>query len=403
VRGRIERDDRQVDPSGARLGEVETVPVGDFAITLRQGADVLAQARTDHEGRFEVPLGVAPRPDLELLLEAADAPKGGPPSLAIFDSDGVSVPGAPGTPEPFTRLWAWVASASHPDVDATDFGVIHLDLAAGAGAIALLEQLRAGRARVGAFFGRSELPSLAVLWNTSLTPSCLSCYLPAAWGPFVWRSAEGDQAFDGAMFLSGAPAAPHHFTPSLVLHELGHWVLDTVSRHPDVGGAHGWDQLVDPPLAWSEGFATFFAQWSLSSPSQAAPRFFTVQSNIPYWIDLEAVGRGPASDESSLSVAFPLPTPDGGVAQPMNEAVVAAVLWDLWDGPAEGGDDRVVLGDRVLSILTSDRLTKPDSGAGQPALVDYLDALACAGAFDGVPDLASALLGFPWVNTPRCE
>lgn len=414
ARGRLTRDDRRVDALAGRLGPVEIAPVGDVIVTVRAGGVTLGTARTDADGRFSVALSAGAGGDggaddraLELLVVAADAAEDAgdaAPGLVIFDGDGVAVPGRPGVPVPVVQPWAWVATPPPDAADAGDFGEVHIDEAAGAGALALLAQVRALRRAVGATFGRDRLTSLAVLWSPLRTPSCLSCYLPMGWGPVVWSAPDGEVRFDRAVFFSGTAETPHHYTPSIVAHELGHWVLDTVSRHPEVGGSHGWDQVVPAPLAWSEGFSTFFAQWSLSSPGAPAPRFFAVQSGVEYWIDLDAIGRTAMEGDSSIDVTFPMPLPGGGLSQPLNEAVVAAMLWDLWDGAGAAGaddDEPVMLGDPMLPVLASDRMRTMDRGVSEPDLVDYLDALACEGVSTGV-ELAPALMGFPWDGAPLC-
>lgn len=408
--GRVVRDQRRVDAAMKRLGPVETVPVVDVRVTVGRRGAVMGEARTDGDGRFRIPLRSGLGPGLELIIVAAeheaaaegtDAPGEGL-TLAVFDSVGVGVPRNPGEVVTVSRPWAWVVTPVAAEGDAIDFGQVYIDEAAGAGALALFEQIRALRARVGALFEPARLTSLAVMWSPARVPECLSCYLPSGWGPVVWGTARGEVRFERAVFFSGADSAPHHFTPSLIAHELGHWVLDLVSRHPEVGGGHGWDQLVAPPLAWAEGFATFFAQWSQSTAEAPVSRFFAIQSHVQYWVDLEGVGRGVSADDSSAGIVFPMPDAALGIAQPLNEAVVAAMLWDLWDGPGRVEDEPVALGDAALEAVAADRMRQLDRGAREPDLVDYLDALACEGVIDGV-DPGPALLGFPWDAAPICR
>lgn len=407
--GRVVRDQRWVDAAMKRLGPVETVPVVDVRVTVGRRGVVMGEARTDADGRFRIPLRSALGPGLELTIVAAEheAVAGGADAageglaLAVFDSVGVEVPRSPAEVVTVSRPWAWVARPVAAEGDAIDFGQVYIDEAAGAGALALLEQIRALRARVGALFEPARLTSLAVMWSPARVPECLSCYLPSGWGPVVWRTARGEVRFERAVFFSGAASAPHHFTPSLVAHELGHWVLDLVSRHPEVGGGHGWDELVAPPLAWSEGFATFFAQWSQSTAEAPVSRFFAIQSHVQYWVDLEGIGRGASADDSSAALVFPMPVADRGIAQPLNEAVVAAMLWDLWDGSGRVEDEPVALGEAALEAVASERMRQLDRGAREPDLVDYLDALACEGGLDGVA-ATPALLGFPWDAGPSC-
>lgn len=49
-----------------------------------------------------------------------------------------------------------------------------------------------------------------------------------------------------------------HFDASVVLHEYGHFLEDVYGKTDSPGGYHNGDAVIDPRLAWSEGFANFF-------------------------------------------------------------------------------------------------------------------------------------------------
>ena len=110
----------------------------------------------------------------------------------------------------------------------------------------------------------------------------------------------------------------------------------------------------------------------------------------------------PAQDASSLGFSFPLPEADGALDQNMNEAAIAAMLWDLYDDVSEDDVDSVALGDAALTVMAHERLRTEtiDRGGQNPDLVDYLDAHVCAGR--PIAELSPALLGFPWVGPELC-
>jgi len=412
ARGQVVRDHRRVDDSRTRLLPVEVVPVAGFAVSVHAGAAQVAAGRTDAEGRFELPLVEAPADDVALVFTTIEQlPDEAAPRLAVLDSAGVAVPRDVGMPVVAQRAWAWVVAPVTNTARTIDFGEVHVTEARGAGAIAIFETIERARAQaVATFAAASDVPqggsadappTLAVLWNPGVNVSCIACYLPTGWGPISWHTSAGEVPFDRAMFLSGADSAPLHFTPSLVAHELGHWVMDTYSRFPEAFGSHGWGQLSPPSLAWSEGFATFFAQWSLSSPAHVDSRFFGKQSNVEFWVDLEAVGAGSAAAASSLPVVFQRPTAGGGLTQTLNEAVVAAMLWDLWDASADPlADEDVTLGDLVVTTIAQLVEDDADRGVAGPDLVDMLDALACR--VMAPTAWSEALMGFPWDATAAC-
>ena len=49
-----------------------------------------------------------------------------------------------------------------------------------------------------------------------------------------------------------------HFDDSIILHEYGHFLEDVYSRTNSPGGAHNGNTILDPRLAWGEGWANYF-------------------------------------------------------------------------------------------------------------------------------------------------
>ena len=403
IRGELRLERRRPNPTRSALQAPEEVPLAGRDVIVSRRDETLGVARTDADGRFVLALdGGTPLPagaSIELLVVAASPlMANAAPAITILDGANVTFPSATNVPIVASRVWAWSFEGTLAAGDDTDLGALVIDIPHGSGAMQLLLDLEHAWTRATTFFGTTDVPTLGVLWSPAVTPPCLSCYFPAPWGPLTLRT-NGllTATFDRAMFLSGADAAPHHWTPSLSGHELGHWVMDVFSRLPPIGGAHAWSSLVAPSLAWSEGFATFYAQWSLSD-GEVDARFFTEQQNIQYWIDLERIGTGVTTDQSSLGFTFPLPDTSGPLTQPINEGIVAATLWDLYDDMSEADHDTVALGDTTLATIDTQRMHDAalDRGAPDPDLVDYLDAHVCAGrALD-------ALFGFPWTGPATC-
>ena len=109
----------------------------------------------------------------------------------------------------------------------------------------------------------------------------------------------------------------------VVLHELGHAVMNGAMDARTSGGAHKIDECYSEGLAWSEGWASFFAAAVRLSPDDADAKFeFMVPRRAPIRVENVPadVCRGSAS-----------------------EWRVFAGLWDLYDRH-EDGLDRVALG-----------------------------------------------------------
>lgn len=108
----------------------------------------------------------------------------------------------------------------------------------------------------------------------------------------------------------------------VVLHELGHAVMDGAMDARTSGGSHKIDECYSDGLAWSEGWATFFAGAVRLSPDDPDARFeFLVPRRAP--IRLENV-------------------PADVCRGPNNEWRVAAGLWDLYDRNPDAGDAAVL-------------------------------------------------------------
>ena len=111
-----------------------------------------------------------------------------------------------------------------------------------------------------------------------------------------------------------------HLTNALawdvVLHELGHAVMDGAMDARTSGGSHKIDECYSAGLAWSEGWASFFAAAVHLSPDDADAKFeFMVPRRSP--IRVENV-------------------PADVCKGPTSEWRVFAGLWDLYDRHADG-------------------------------------------------------------------
>ena len=104
----------------------------------------------------------------------------------------------------------------------------------------------------------------------------------------------------------------------VVLHELGHAVMHGAMKASPAGGQHKIDECYNAALAWSEGWATFFAAAVRLSRDDSDAKFeFLVPRRAP--IRIENVPDDVCKGESS-------------------EWRVASGLWDLLDTHPDGGD-----------------------------------------------------------------
>lgn len=404
--GRLRFERRRPKADASALLPPELSPLARHPLALATPAGLVVHTLTDEQGAFEValPSGVD-RYSLTFaaLVPADPASPFGEPSVAVLVGDAATLPTSFSSEVQLSEVWAWTFDGT-PGLPAD----LIVGVSAGSGALAILEVVERVRAEAEAQFGICPL-TLAVIWQPGKTWPCLSCFLDARYRPVTWVIADTRLVFDRAIFISGTNATPHHWTPPLVAHELGHWLIDCWSRPPLVGGSHSWDRRVSPPLAWSEGAATFLGQWALRRHTDAPSRFFTMQQSVQYWVDIELIGRPPSSDDSNLDILIPSPRPGDPIDQPLSEGVVAAILWDLFDGePLSRDDEPLDFGLAVLRWLASPRLVGDssgpplDRGAPGPDLVDLLDALRCSPDDTDATPLDPVLLGFPYDEAFVC-
>jgi len=140
------------------------------------------------------------------------------------------------------------------------------------------------------------------------------------------------------------------------MHEFGHYVAKNLGIDRSPGGGHiaGFNlseffgKPIGIPLAWSEGWATYFG----TSVQQVMD---TASLGIPF------VGDTHYTDTEDANIDYDLETQTGGFpgfeirsVGEDDEASVQRILWDLFDTSDDDGDHGVNLGDgAIISALES--------------------------------------------------
>jgi len=200
----------------------------------------------------------------------------------------------------------------------------------------------------------NPLPKVVVYWTKGFNPnsyfgstSGLSFYLPGYSRLFILGGVSGDTDVQDT----------DHFDNSVILHEYGHFLEDVVSVSDSPGGFHNGNKIIDPRLAWSEGWGNFFQaaviQWDPNSSAVYHGRYLDTLGNadgtpsIYFNVNLE-----------SLST-FDTPTTQG--EGNFREFSVTRLLWDVID---TAGDTQNTftdsISDRFVEIWAA--LTSTTSG-----------------------------------------
>lgn len=181
-------------------------------------------------------------------------------------------------------------------------------------------------------------PKVSVYWEKGFNPATYlggtsgsSYYLPGHQRLFILGGIDGDVDSSDT----------DHFDNSVILHEYAHFLEDAVSKSDSPGGSHDGAHLIDPRLAWGEGWANFF---------QAAVR------NHPYYIDTYGNSDGTTNEyfridlEDQVSPIFdePVNANEGN----FREFSITRALWDVVDS---ANDSETISGGfpDIWSTLTS--------------------------------------------------
>lgn len=246
-----------------------------------------------------------------------------------------------------------------------------------------------------------DMPALPVVayWAPGVDVPCGTCSNGKNGGPYHVKPGSLDDVFEMAIWISGSAMNGQHWATSVVSHEMGHWSMHSFSRAPGEGGQHYVAGVTKPGLSYSEGWASAFGQWNESSPSEGDwdPLYLDYRGDATYFVDLGKL----AWNGGTLTG----PGVDAKLDAPLNEFVIASLLFRL-AAPPESLPDAQGLGfDALLRAAASERLTgELGRGYFRIDLLDLLDAGRCSGALpEGAIGTLAKGHAYPWDANPRCE
>ncbi len=195
-------------------------------------------------------------------------------------------------------------------------------------------------------------------------------------------SNQGTYYSNRTIFLLGSTSDDDGYDDTVILHEIGHFVEDTEGRSDSPGGGHDGSPT-DPTLAWSEGFATYFAM---------------ATRGAPYYMDSNSGGGWGYDADTSLTRAQAA----GALDQNVSEDMVSQILWDLGDGGSN--DDDPLSSSMHATLLRIQpsylaRVMLRSVGADGVDLVDFLDGWFLRGGLStcaGVRSVVSTTRTFPY-------
>lgn len=378
----------------------------DFFVTVYEGADLIGAGLTSpgggalKAGDWEVQLTKAVTPQSNVYFWPMLFDDSGNPRLAVARAESDSA-----SHQKSNNYWYWGTPGCTAAPCGSDVGTYTIRENEGSGAAHIYQWFDYSIFRMQDLVPNVKPLTAAVFWEggiggkSAVKFDCGSCFAPPQMGgaDVVYEPSSGaSDHYDSSLNISGSSLSPHHWSRATINHEIGHWIMQAYSRSPGEGGPHYVDQVSKPGLAYSEGFASFQGQATVSgSPSSNDSVAFRKSNGTTFWVDI-----GKVSWEGG---AFQLPDPNGALDQDINENVVASMMWSLW--AANNASKPQGLGDGPLyKVLPTARLINgPNRGYSRVDFVDYLDALRCGNfATAGQVTAVTSDLKFPYDNQPQC-
>jgi hypothetical protein len=251
---------------------------------------------------------------------------------------------------------------------------IHITEQQNSGAFNIQDRLLDGRRFAEEYIGQP--PTLYVEWDGQDNSVC-------------WYGSYYDPK-EQYIHIASCSDDGDEFDDSVILHEYGHHVSFSFSQDDNPGGAHWVEWDVDPRMAWSEGFATFFGQSVLGQP---------VYIDATDWDALVYDLEGASSMCPASSYL--------GMKQDLCEALVGGILWDISDADADSFDTLAMGPDEILDVL-GNYLTPgdfQDRGVSGTDFVDFLDGWFCQGhqKFSDINTMVVEGGQFPYDFMGPCE
>jgi hypothetical protein len=98
-------------------------------------------------------------------------------------------------------------------------------------------------------------PLVKVYWTPGLSPAV---YVNTTGSISYYVNNRRELFLQGGQNGNVTSSDMDHFDNSVIIHEYGHFIEDVYGKPDSPGGSHNADSIIDPRLAWGEGWANFF-------------------------------------------------------------------------------------------------------------------------------------------------
>jgi hypothetical protein len=178
---------------------------------------------------------------------------------------------------------------------------------------AILDTVRDSILRVLDGAADVSLPPLTLNWSPLNRSSAV--FDPAS-GQIVTTAYVFDPDFREIFVLGDADVDTDEYDPHVIAHEWGHYLEDQLARTDSPGGAHDITRILDPRLAFSEGWSNAFSAMALNDSLYSDSLGFAQATS--FFFDVE--------DNTTVNAGW------------YNESSVHSVLYDIFDETQDGND-----------------------------------------------------------------
>lgn len=197
----------------------------------------------------------------------------------------------------------------------------------------------------------SVAPKVRVFWSPGLSPGS---YYGQATSAISFYIADDEPSYGMAtgMYIMGGINGSicvdtDHFDNSVVIHEYGHYLEKAYAYSDSPGGSHNGNSIIDPRLAWSEGWANF-----LQGAVRGESRYTDTTGNsdcsggtgVNVNLNLENIVAGQDAVSGSTYLG------EGS----FREVSVSRVLWDTMESPSIGDSEGADVGFAYIWKVFSD-------------------------------------------------
>jgi len=166
----------------------------------------------------------------------------------------------------------------------------------------------------------STAPLVTIYWSAGVSPGI---YYGSDQAISYYLNGQRELYIQGGNNGNVVSSDMDHFDDAVILHEYGHFVEDVFGRPNSPGGTHDGNSIIDPRLAWGEGWADYFQAAITGNPTYrdtyGTPDCSSLCAGVFYNTSLDPSG----------TAANDAPTANSKAEGNFREFSIARVLWDV--------------------------------------------------------------------------